>query len=429
MMETKEQQAFLEKARSMGSVPGLDSIRELLKRLSDPQDGLSVIHVAGTNGKGSFCCYLQNVLSASGYRVGVYTSPAVFHERERYAINGVWISEEDYSLEMELLRDICCDMTAEGVPHPTIFEIETALAYDYFKRSSCDLVIMETGMGGSLDATNVMESTVCSVITSIGMDHMQFLGDTLSEIAGQKAGIMKAHCKTVSAWQEPQAKEVLCQRAKEVSSDLVFADAGELHVLSYSPLKYTYRGLLIESGMEGSYQLTNGPLAVETLLCLRKQGYHITDDDIQKGMKAASWPGRMEKIAEHPLIYLDGAHNLPAARECKKTIQNKFTNQRITYIMGVLADKDYPGMLSQLLPFADTVITVTPENPRALPAEILAREVISRGKHAVAAASFDEAADLAFETSADVIIALGSLSYLKDIRRPLLKRNEDSTHV
>ena len=202
----------------MGSLPGLDSIRRLLDRLDNPQEKLSVIHVAGTNGKGSVCSYLQSALSLAGYRVGVYTSPAVFDERERFAVDGLWISREEYWRQAERIRRACLDIRAKGFPQPTIFEVDTALAYLYFLDQHCDLVITETGMGGALDATNAVEKPLCCVFASVGMDHMQMLGSTLEEIAAQKAGIIKEGRPVVSTWQDPAVRSVLTDVAKKKGS-------------------------------------------------------------------------------------------------------------------------------------------------------------------------------------------------------------------
>ena len=411
----------------MGSLPGLDSIRRLLDRLDNPQEKLSVIHVAGTNGKGSVCSYLQSALSLAGYRVGVYTSPAVFDERERFAVDGLWISREEYWRQAERIRRACLDIRAKGFPQPTIFEVDTALAYLYFLDQHCDLVITETGMGGALDATNAVEKPLCCVFASVGMDHMQMLGSTLEEIAAQKAGIIKEGRPVVSTWQDPAVRSVLTDVAKKKGAEIRFADPGEITEISGGRIRCGDYEL--SPALEGTFQIQNSGLALHTLLLLRDEGYAISDEVMLEGIHRAYWPGRMERILSCPKVYLDGAHNLPAALQLKRTIQKKFTNQRITYIIGVLADKDYDGMLRELLPLAEDVITVTPQNPRALDAKSLAKAAKRWHDHVTAASDFCEAAGLALRGGSDVILAFGSLSYLRDIKSAILKRNEEMSHV
>lgn len=455
MKPTRKQQEFIEKTQKMGIVPGLEGIRSLLRELGDPQDQVPCVHVAGTNGKGSVCAYVGSVLTLCGYRVGVYTSPAVFCERERYTIQGKQISEDIYWSGMERIREACAALEEQGKKHPTLFEIETALAFWVFAKNDCEIAVIEAGMGGALDATNVIQNSLCSVFTSIGMDHMKFLGDTLEKIAAQKAGIIKTGGTAVSVWQHPAAEKVLRETAKQKNASIRFVKKcdcvhsgdkephGESKKTSFS---YKYHGIYISPGLEGACQVQNSALAAEVLCLLREKGYSVGTEEIRRGIYKTVWPGRMQRISYHPQIWIDGAHNPAAAVQLKKTIEKKFTNRRITYIMGVLADKDYRGMLKQLLPMARRLITVTPVNPRALSAEQLARaakeqveksEGCAKQAAAVkteifAAESFDGAAKTALTEqlcSTDVIVAFGSLSFLKDICIALEKRKEEIFHV
>ena len=231
----------------------------------------------------------------------------------------------------------------------------------------------------------------------------------------------------VSTWQEPAVRRVLADAAKEKGAGIRFADPGE--ITEISDHRICCCGYELSPALEGTFQIQNSVLALKTLLLLRDEGYSLPDEVILEGIHRAYWPGRMERILNHPKVYLDGAHNLPAALQLKRTIQKKFTNQRITYIMGVLADKDYDGMLRELLPLAEHVIMVTPENPRALKAESLAKAATRWHDHVTAASDFCEAAGLALCGGSDVILAFGSLSYLRDIKSAILKRNEEMSHV
>lgn len=458
MKPTEEQLEFIGKTKNLGMVPGLEGIRALLRMLGDPQDQVPCIHVAGTNGKGSVCAYLGSVLTLAGYRVGVYTSPAVFHERERYTVMGEPISEEAYWSGMERIRLACEALEAQGKGHPTIFEVETSLAYWMFAESGCEIAIVETGMGGALDATNVIKKPLCSVITSIDMDHMKFLGNTLEEIAVQKAGIIKTGCDVVSVWQNQAVERILRETAKKKNAVIRFVPKTDCRCLEKQEPKeekgtnektdfsYEYRGMFLSPGLEGACQIPNSALSAEVLLLLREKGYTVDEAKICEGIRRAFWPGRMQQISSVPEIWIDGAHNPAAAVQLKKTIENKFTNRRITYIMGVLADKDYRKMLGQLLPLAQRLITVTPDHPRALSAGQLARAAKEQEKknadcakqnatekrEILAAESFEAAARMVLTDhlcSADVIIAFGSLSFLKDICAALEKRKEEMSYV
>jgi dihydrofolate synthase/folylpolyglutamate synthase len=403
--------AFMEKAAGYGSVLGLSSITELLDKLQHPEDDLSVIHVAGTNGKGSTCCFLRNVLTVAGYTVGMYTSPAVFSYEERFTIDGEPIGGQELQQYLQRIARCCQEIEAAGHAHPTVFEIETALAFLYFKEQQCDFVLLEVGMGGATDATNVIKDSVVSVFASIGRDHMGFLGNTPEEIAGVKAGIIKEGGCAVSIWQDKEVARVLQERAKEKNAELIFCDRQAVRVVDKTHV--SYRDFPeITLGMQGTYQIDNAVLALEVVAALRKRGVKITDEAIVKGMAMAHWPGRMECISQRYQFYLDGAHNLPAALRLKETLELCFTNKTITYIIGVLADKEHEKMLSVLLPLGHSVITVTPDNPRAYSGEALAEEVRLLGYEAEFAPDLSLAVKMALSQHTDMILALGSLSYL-----------------
>ena len=403
--------SFMEKAAGYGSILGLSTIYELMDKLHNPQDDLAIIHVAGTNGKGSVTCFLSNILMKAGYKVGVYTSPAVFSEFERYRINGNNISQEDYYTLVNEIAECSQHMTN----HPTIFEVETALAYLYFARQQVDFAIIEVGMGGAEDATNIMKSSLCSIFTSIGRDHMQFLGNTLKEIASVKAGIMRQDCQAVSIWQEESVESVLRQKAKDFGSNLTFATKDKLEILSLTPISYNYgKYKQVSVNMMGTYQVDNSILVLEVVEALKGQGIVIPDSCVYEGIATAKWPGRMECISTEPLVYMDGAHNYPAACRLLETIERNFTNKSITYIIGILGDKERMKMLEILLPKASDIITITPQNARGYNCKSLAEDIKSLGYEAYGADSISEAYEEALNKGNDIILAFGSLSYLKD---------------
>lgn len=432
-MTYEEAWSFLEETKGYGSILGLDNIRGLMEELGNVQDELAVIHIAGTNGKGSVGAMLDAVLRAAGYRVGRYSSPAVFSYEEIWQINGVPITKEAYAYHMERVQAACQRRVKQGGPHPTAFEIETALAFLFFQAEGCNVVLLETGLGGSMDATNVISHPVCSVITSVSRDHMAFLGDILSEIAEAKAGIIKEGCPVVSAWQQEEVLAVLHRVSQERRAPLTVAAQERVSGAAYDAdgLRLTYEGIGdISVSLTGAYQIPNAACALEALLQLMRMGYDITPGQLREGLRAVQWNGRMERILDRPQFFLDGAHNEEAALRLAETIENCFTNHRITYIIGVLADKEYGKMLSLLLPFCDRVYTVTPDNPRALPAEELAecaRAVLREraGEDTGNVSAVTAAPDAAYavrealrETDhSGVILAWGSLSYLAEVKK------------
>lgn len=447
-MTYEEARAFADKTKAYGSVLGLDSIRALMAELGNVQEELSVIHIAGTNGKGSVGAMLDAVLQSAGCRVGRYSSPAVFAYEEIWQINGQNISREDYGAVMSRVAAACQALVEQGRPHPTSFEVETALAFLYFREQQCDVVLLETGMGGSMDATNLISHPLCSVITSISRDHMAFLGNTLTEIAEAKAGIIKEGCPVVSAWQQPEAEAVLRRTAQERHAPMTVAEKVSEVSYDMDRLQLAYGDIgTVTVNLTGAYQAANTACALETVRRLQALGYGISPKQIRTGLAQVRWSGRMERLCSHPYFFLDGAHNEAAAYRLAETVENCFTNRRITYIIGVLADKEYEKMLSILLPYCRKVYTVTPGNPRALAAEELARsareilcgEISREGQErnvcrdqtgagrffdaesvpeVVCAPDISRAVEAALQEAEpeDVILALGSLSYLAEVK-------------
>lgn len=428
-MKEKEAMAFIEEAAGYGIVPGLDSIRELCRRLGNPQDDLKFVHIAGTNGKGSVSAYIASVLKAAGYRVGRYISPVIFEYRERIQVNDRNISVRALCDGMERLQKICGEMTAEGLPHPTPFEIETALGFLYFKEKKCDIVVLETGMGGLLDATNIVENTLVAVLASISMDHMKFLGNSLPEIASQKAGIIKKGCRAVSILQRQEAMEVIAKKAESMGCELKVTDPSKIKNIRYGLEKQRFDyGIRkkVEISLAGKYQIENAALALDALNALSEQGLPVSEGAVYKGLAEASWPGRFSVIGKKPYFIADGAHNEDAAARLAESIEFYFTNKRIIYIMGVLKDKEYEKVIRLTGPYADQIITVTtPGNPRALPAYELAGEIAKVHPSVTAVDSLEEAVEMSYLLAAkdDVIIAFGSLSYLGRLMEIVAEKN------
>jgi len=417
-MNYNEALEYIESTKAYGIVPGLDSIKELCKRLGNPQDKLKFVHIAGTNGKGSTLSFLSNILRCAGYRVGRYSSPSVFDYRERIQIGRRSITKTALCEGMELIKGICAEMTTAGLHHPTPFEIETALAFWYFEKMECDIVVLETGMGGLEDATNLITTTQVAVLASISMDHMQYLGKSLEQIAMQKAGIIKKGCTVVSLQQKPEAMAVVGKVAAEKGVSLIVADSTEAKHIRYGVEKQRFdygEWKKLEISLAGKFQIDNAVLAVEVIKALLEKGFAVSETAMRKGLREATWPGRFQVIAKKPLFVVDGAHNEDAAQKLAESIEFYFTNKRIIYIMGILKDKDYDRVIALTEKYADQIITVTPpENPRAMHAYELAQEIARVHPNVTAVDSLEEAVEMSYLLAGkeDVIISFGSLSYL-----------------
>lgn len=423
-MTYEEALDFIEQTKQFGSVLGLQNIINLMRELGNVQEELQIIHVAGTNGKGSVCAMLAQIYQEASYRVGKYSSPAVFSYEEIYQIDGEPITAVDFTHAVELVSLACRRLTEAGKPHPTVFEMETAIAFIYFYEKKCDLVILETGMGGETDATNLITSPLCSVVTSISMDHMGFLGTSINEIAGVKAGIIKEGRPVISVCQQPEAMRVLQIQAQRKGAELTTADVQPAEQISYDAegLSFVYplfgKAERWNMRLTGSYQVENAVLAITTVEQVCRLGIEVTVTHVRTGLRKARLPGRFETICKSPRMIIDGAHNEDAARKLKDTIENCFTNEEITYIIGVLADKEYEKILRLLLPYAKRVYTVTPDNPRALPGEELCKEAKKYHSHVSCAGTVERAVELAVKGTREsgVILAFGSLSYLAEVK-------------
>ena len=417
-MNYEEAREYLDQVSKGGSVLGLDNMRELLKRLGNPQDSLKFVHISGTNGKGSVLAYLSTVFKEAGYRTGRYISPTLFSYREKIQVNEKFIGREDLSRLTEKIKAAAEEMQNCAAGDPTIFEIETALAFLYFVEQKCDIVILETGLGGALDATNVITTPVMEIIASISMDHMEFLGDTLGKIAYQKAGIIKPDTSVVSAMQQPEAMDVICNVCRERDCTFQMVDPEQIKDISYGyeGQSFSYKNWEnIKISLMGSYQIKNAALALEAINALRKLGYDLKDRAVYQGMKKAIWKGRFTLISKDPVILMDGAHNPAAAEELVRSLKLYYAGKKFYYIFGMFRDKDYAQVIRLTAPMAEHIITVqTPGNPRALPAAELKEAVAEVNPSVEAAESLRMAVNQVMERidSDSVVVIFGSLSFL-----------------
>lgn len=418
---------YIESTSQYGSVLGLDNMKELLNRLGNPQDKLKFIHIAGTNGKGSTGEFISKILAAAGLLTGRYISPVIFEYRERIQMirnDTQYISEESVAKHLTRIQQVIEEMLQSGLCHPTPFEIETTMAFLEFVEKKCDMVVLEVGLGGRLDATNVILNTICAVITSVSMDHTGMLGDTLEEIAFEKSGIIKPGCRVVSYDQEDSIRKVLEKSCKEKQVLMNIADftkiTNEKHSLEGVSFDYETKNIGfsgIKTKLIGENQTKNAALAIETSVVLMELGYEITVENIQKGIENADWKGRFSVVSHSPLFVVDGAHNEAAAISLRKSIELYLKGKHIIYIMGVFGDKDYESILRNTADLADRIITITPENQRGLDSQILAEHALKYNKEVLDGKTISNGIKMALSMAEkdSAILAFGSLSFLGDI--------------
>ncbi len=399
-----------------GSIPGLERINALLDEMGHPEQTLKFVHVTGTNGKGSTCAMIASVLRKAGYRTGLYTSPYITRFNERMQINGEMIPDEEL-----------CAITAEIKPladrifeQPTEFEMVTAIAFAWFARRQCDIVVCEVGMGGEFDATNVIGAPEAAVLCNIGLDHTEVLGDTLEKIAATKSGIIKSGCDAVLYRSTPGVEAVVEQRCSEVGAALHKVDFAGLHLRSRSLERqiFDFGGLTgLHLPLLGEHQLHNAAVALTTLSVLQKRGWKITEDDIRQGFACVVWPGRFQIIGREPLFLIDGGHNPQCIQALAQNITDYLPDRPLTILTGVLGDKDYHCMYRSVADHAAEFITVTPDNPRALTAQELAGYLSSFGKPVTACDTVDEGVRLAIDHAgkSGTVLCYGSLYLLGDV--------------
>ena len=408
---------YIHSVKWQGSKPGLERTTELLKALGNPEKKLKFVHVAGTNGKGSTCACIANVLTKAGCKTGLYTSPFIECFNERMQVNGKNITDDELSQMVEEIRPFA-DVMEDS---PTEFELITALAMKYFLFKECDIVVLEVGMGGRLDSTNVIETPELAVITSIGYDHVKELGPTLADIAGEKAGIIKKDGDVLIYSGIPEVEEVFKKVSAEKNAKLYKTDFSRItnteFSLDGSKFNLTPYGE-ITIPLAGTYQPYNAVLAITALEILRSKGLNISDNDIISGIASVKWQGRFEVLGQNPVFILDGSHNPQGMEATAQSLKQHFGDKKIIFILGVMADKDIDAMAGYIIPIAKKFITVKPNNPRAMDSAILAEKL----KHfdvpvtncTTIKTGVTEA--LTSSTHADTICALGSLYFSSEIR-------------
>ena len=415
-MDYQEALKYIDGVAWFGSKPGLSRVTELLHALGDPQDRLKFVHIAGTNGKGSCAAMLASVLKAAGYKTGLFTSPYLYRFNERMQINGEEIGNE-------ALADI---VTRVSIPaekmedHPTEFELMTAAAMLWYAEAGCDIVVLEVGLGGRFDATNVISRPEVSVIMNIGLDHTKILGDTVEQIAAEKAGIIKPGCPCVLYQQSESVTRVIRDRCGETGSTLTVADFSAIKT-EFDSLEgqvFTYTGDAYAIPLLGEHQRKNAAVVIETAEILRRRGWKLPQEDVEHGLYAVSWPARFEPVAQEPYFIVDGGHNPQCAHTVAENLKNYFPLCRRVLLMGVLADKDYKGLSEILAPEADEFVCVTPNSDRALPAQELAELLRSFGKPVTVCDSIKEGVSAAIDAAGPegMVCAVGSLYMVGEIR-------------
>lgn len=401
---------------------GLERTRALLTALGEPQRALKIVHVAGSNGKGSVCAMLDSILRAAGYRTGLYTSPYILDFRERMQVNGRPIPGETLAALTERAR-----AAAEAMAdHPSQFELVTAIALRWFADQGCDVVVLEVGLGGALDSTNAIDAPEAAVIMNLGLEHTEYLGNTLAEIASAKAGIIKPGCEAVCYRSEPEALAVIGGVCAEKGVPLTVADFDRLRPVSHSleGQVFSYRDREeLRLPLLGGHQLRNAAVALETVYALRRRGWRISDAAVRAGLESTRWPARFQLLSREPLFILDGGHNPQCAVALAAVLDEYLPGTKLNFLMGVLADKDWHAMLDAVAPFADRFVCVTPDSPRALPAGKLAEELVGRGFEAEVCGSVAAAVELCLG-SGEATVAFGSLYMAGDVLRAFLRREK-----
>lgn len=404
-----------------GSIPGLSRTQELLSRMGNPEKKLKFVHIAGTNGKGSTAAMTASILREAGYRTGLYTSPYIYRFHERMQVDGAEISDDELSAITEYVKPLADAMTES----PTEFELVCCIAFEYFARKKCDIVVLEVGMGGAFDATNVIETPEVAVITNIGLDHTEFLGDTVEKIAQTKSGIFKENGHAVVYRGTPSVEAVYERVCAEKHTVLTKADFDTLRLR-----EHTLDGQVFDCGdrkglvlpLLGDHQLHNASVVLSVIDTLKDIGWNISEDHIRDGLKNVKWPGRFDIVSRSPLFIIDGGHNPQCIEALVKNIEDYLKDRKVIALTGVLADKDYADMYVPVMPYVSQFVCITPPNPRKLESKELAKYLRTRGADAIASDSIPEGVKTAVDLAgADgVVLCFGSLYSIGSIRDALV---------
>ena len=419
-MNAEQAIAYIHSVCWKGSIPGLGRTQELLEKMGNPEKKLKFVHIAGTNGKGSTAAMTASILSKAGYRTGLYTSPYIYRFHERIQVDGVEISDEDLTEITEYVKPLADSMAQS----PTEFELVCCIAFEYFYRKKCDIVVLEVGMGGAWDATNVIEVPEVAVITNIGLDHTEYLGDTVEKIAETKSGIFKPHGHGVVYRSTPSVEAVYERVCAERDVSLRKADFDGLVLKAH-----TLEGQVFDCGSRknlvlpllGDHQLHNASVVLSIADTLIGEGWKISEQNIYDGIRDVRWPGRFDIVCRKPLFIIDGGHNPQCIEALVKNIRDYLAGKKVIALTGVLADKDYADMYKPVMPLVDRFVCITPPNPRKLEAEQLARYLRQAGAQAQASESILDGVKKAMELAGEdgVVLCFGSLYSIGGIRDAL----------
>ena len=419
-MNAEQAIAYIHSVCWKGSIPGLGRTQELLKKMGNPEKKLKFVHIAGTNGKGSTAAMTASILSKAGYRTGLYTSPYIYRFHERIQVDGVEISDEELAEITEYVKPLADSMAQS----PTEFELVCCIAFEYFYRKKCDIVVLEVGMGGAWDATNVIEVPEVAVITNIGLDHTEYLGDTVEKIAETKSGIFKPHGHAVVYRSTPSVEAVYERVCAERDVSLRKADFDGLVLKAH-----TLEGQVFDCGSRknlvlpllGDHQLHNASVVLSIADTLIGEGWKISEQNIYDGIRDVRWPGRFDIVCRKPLFIIDGGHNPQCIEALVKNIRDYLAGKKVVALTGVLADKDYADMYKPVMPLVDRFVCITPPNPRKLEAEQLARYLRQAGAQAQASESILDGVKKAMELAGKdgVVLCFGSLYSIGGIRDAL----------
>ena len=419
-MNAEQAIAYIHSVCWKGSIPGLGRTQELLEKMGNPEKKLKFVHIAGTNGKGSTAAMTASILSKAGYRTGLYTSPYIYRFHERIQVDGVEISDEDLTEITEYVKPLADSMAQS----PTEFELVCCIAFEYFYRKKCDIVVLEVGMGGAWDATNVIEVPEVAVITNIGLDHTEYLGDTVEKIAETKSGIFKPHGHAVVYRSTPSVEAVYERVCAERDVSLRKADFDGLVLKAH-----TLEGQVFDCGSRknlvlpllGDHQLHNASVVLSIADTLIGEGWKISEQNIYDGIRDVRWPGRFDIVCRKPLFIIDGGHNPQCIEALVKNIRDYLAGKKVIALTGVLADKDYADMYKPVMPLVDRFVCITPPNPRKLEAEQLARYLCQAGAQAQASESILDGVKKAMELAGEdgVVLCFGSLYSIGGIRDAL----------
>lgn len=417
-MNYNEALEYIHSVSWKGSVPGLSRISKLLSLMGNPEQKLKYVHIVGTNGKGSTASIITSVLKSAGYKAGMYTSPFIVSFNERIQINGEMISDKCLAEITEYIKPFADSME----DRPTEFELVTAVAFEYFYRTECDIVVLEAGMGGEFDATNAIPAPEVAVFTNIGLDHTDYLGDTVEKIAQTKSGILKKGSDCVIYPSQDGAAEVIKQKCVSLDIPYTVVDFGSINPVSASIDGQVFDWgdyKLLSTGLLGAHQRCNAATALTAVQKLNDRGFLITEENIRTGLLNTVWQGRFEVLRKKPLFIVDGGHNPQCMEALAENIRTYFPDTRLTVLTGVLADKDYAAMYDLIAPYVKEFILVTPPSPRALPAKELGKKLLMYGKPITVCETVYEGVEKAVLTvePQGAILAFGSLYMIGDIKQ------------